>query len=438
MKYYYNILKKLIINITILNVLFFINAPAQSKENKNTLYAAVAKVNITPEEPVKMSGYGGRADQLSTGIRDSLYARAVVLKSNEKKLVLISTDVISPPTFFRKAILKESGLKSSELFLSAIHTHSGPTLVVDEEKGHPNNVKYTKSLKPKLITVIRKAFGNMESVQIGAGVGYSPIGINRRALHIDGSGHPTWSKSLVKLGRNPTGITDKEVLVMRIANSQGAAIGILFDYATHGTCLKDVNLRLSGDVLGVAEQFVERIIGNDVIAPVFAGASGDINPYLRGLTHFGTESGWIPEHVLQGTMLGEEVVRVYLDIKESLPADVIKTDFVTIELPGKEEKTLINEGTSNLTTPLNITAACIGEIGFIGFGCEVANEIGKTIKAASPFKYTFVITHCNGSSGYLSPEHLYREGGYEVENSHFAPGAAEIAIKKALGMLYSL
>jgi hypothetical protein len=55
-------------------------------------------------------------------------------------------------------------------------------------------------------------------------------------------------------------------------------------------------------------------------------------------------------------MLGEEVVRTFVDIKENLPAGMIKTDFVTIELPGKEVKTLRNEGTNNLTNKLNITA----------------------------------------------------------------------------------
>jgi len=138
MKYRFSVLKKLLVNITVLNILFFINAPAQSKENKSTLYAGVAEINITPEKPVKMSGYGGRADQLSTGIHDSLYARAVLFKSNDKKLVLVSTDVIRRLTFFREVVLKEFSLESSELFLTAINTHSGPTLVVDEETGHPN------------------------------------------------------------------------------------------------------------------------------------------------------------------------------------------------------------------------------------------------------------------------------------------------------------
>ena len=61
-----------------------------------------------------------------------------------------------------------------------------------------------------------------------------------------------------------------------------------------------------------------------------------------------------------------------------------------------------------------------------------------SIKAASPFKHTFVITHCNGAAGYLPPEHLYVEGGYEVESSPFAPKAADMVVKQAVKMLHEL
>ena len=87
---------------------------------------------------------------------------------------------------------------------------------------------------------------------------------------------------------------------------------------------------------------------------------------------------------------------------------------------------------------MNITAAKVGDVAFVGFGCEMCTEIGTAIKAGSPFKHTFLITHCNGTTGYLAPAHLYREGGYEVKSSPFAVPAADMVIKQALKMLYSL
>ena len=60
------------------------------------------------------------------------------------------------------------------------------------------------------------------------------------------------------------------------------------------------------------------------------------------------------------------------------------------------------------------------------------------IKAASPFKHTLLITHCNGATDYLPPARLYKEGGYEIRSSPFAPQAADLVIKQALRMLYGL
>ena len=85
-----------------------------------------------------------------------------------------------------------------------------------------------------------------------------------------------------------------------------------------------------------------------------------------------------------------------------------------------------------------MTAARVGDIAFVGLSGEVLTEIGMAIKAASPYKHTFVITHCNGAHGYLPPEHLYIEGGYEISSSSFAPKAADMVVKEAVKMLHEL
>ena len=413
------------------------------------LRAGTAKIDITPKKSVKMAGYRSRTG-LSTGVHDPLSARVVAFErapisqkdgemgtqSNGKRLVLVSTDLIGfssgTAEHFRKIILDEFELEPGELFLSAIHTHAGPSLTIDKKEGHPHNLEYTKSLEAKLVEVIRKSLNNMSPVHTGAGIGYSPVGANRRELRFDNSGN-----SSIRLGRNPYGPTDKEVLVMKLAKPDGVVVAALFDYATHATCLGGKNYIISGDVPGLAEQFVEKILGQDVIAPAFAGASGNIDPWFRVLPAINTEPGWVPEPVLLGTMLGEEVVHVLRGIEKVSGGGAIKTAFVTLELPGKPRNQVTMEKDCPPTS-LNITAARVGDIAFVGIGAEVLTEIGMSIKAASPYKHTFVITHCNGSAGYLPPEHLYIQGGYEIKSSPFAPQAADIVVKQATEMLYGL
>jgi hypothetical protein len=413
-----------------------------SRSDAGTLRAGLAKIDITPSIPVKLYGYASRKTY-SEGVHDPLTARVVVFENGGKRLILVSTDIGSYGSdvfnVFQKSIMEKYRISESELFMSTIHSHSSPILSLDAERGDPNNIEYTKALGNKILTAIGEAINNLRPVQTGSGVGYSPVGSNRREQRPDGS---------ITLGRNPYGPTDKEVLVMKIDNQDGTSFGALFDYATHSTALGARNMLISGDVLGLSAQFVEKILGAEVISPVFAGASGNIDPWYRVLPEFKNEPGWIPEPVLLGTLLGEEVVTVFRNIKDLKPGGKISTAFETLECPRKKpaeapggakpDRPMSREPQSE-TVPVNITAACIGDdVAFIGFNVEMLTEIGMEIKAASPFKHTFVITHCNGSSGYLPPAHLYKEGGYEINSTRFEIGSAEMVVKKALRMLYDL
>ncbi len=123
----------------------------------------------------------------------------------------------------RDAICDQFDLEPCEIFLSGTHTHSGPTPTLGED-GHPNNLDYTRSLKAKLLEATGQAVKNIGPMHMGAGRGYSPVGSNRREKQADGS---------VRLGRNPYGPTDKEVLVMKLTKPDGTPTAALFDYASH-------------------------------------------------------------------------------------------------------------------------------------------------------------------------------------------------------------
>jgi hypothetical protein len=430
-----NTKKVLIVLAVTLISLYTMGQPGKSTETPKGIRAGIAKVDITPEKPVELYGYSARKAP-SAGIHDRLYARAVVFDNNTDKIVLVSSDLGTYEgeafTIIRKSILDKFHLKESQLFLSAIHSHSSPVLYTDEKKDNLNNVEFTKSLQQKLLSVIGEAFNNLKPVNLGTGVGYSPVGSNRREMQTDGS---------ISLGRNPYGPTDKEVLVMKIASSDGAPVGAIFDYATHATSLGPDNLQVSGDVLGLAAQFVEKILGKDVVTPVFAGASGNIDPWYRILPGFNTEPGWIPEPVLLGTLLGEEVVHVFRDIHDLRSDGDIITSYSTIECRVRKsgENKNFTDDSSGKTIPVNITVARIGsDVAFVGVNVEMLTEIGMRIKSGSPFRHTFIITHCNGPSEYLAPAELYKEGGYEIESTPFGIGSADMVVKQSLRMLYDL
>jgi hypothetical protein len=423
-----------------LNVLFcaggLLLSVGLSFAQDNPLRAGTARIEITPTLPVTLAGYESRKE-LSRGVHDPLSARAVAFEQDSNHLVLVSIDNLGfyngTAEPLRQAILDACRLRPSELFLCAIHTHSAPTLTLNPEKGHPNNVQYTKWLQGKLVEVVRSALEQLAPVQVGVGSGSSPVGANRREVVQDDNG-----KTRIVLGRNPSLLTDREVQVLKITRTDRDELaGVLFAYSTHSTSLGPRNYVISGDVHGLAEQFLEKYLGAGVVTPGFAGASGNVDPWFRILPGFNTTNGWIPEPVLLGTMLGEEVAQVLGRIQKPATSGPIKTAIKTLQLPRKKS-TDEEAGATESPALFVMTAACVGDIAFVGLGGEVFNEIGKTIKTASPFPHTFVFTHCNGAAGYVPTSESYPEGGYEVQSSAFAPGADNRLADEAKQMLTEL
>ncbi|HVV74088.1 MAG TPA: neutral/alkaline non-lysosomal ceramidase N-terminal domain-containing protein [Verrucomicrobiae bacterium] len=398
------------------------------------LRAGLAKTDITPTQPVKMAGYESRKD-FSNGVHDPLSARALVFEQAGRHLALVSIDNLGfyndTAAPLRKAILDQCHLEPSELLLCAIHTHSAPTLTLDAATVSDANVEYTRSLESRLADLVSRAIQGTQPIQISLGRGSSPVGVNRREIVTDGT-----SRKIV-LGRNPDELTDREVQVMKLTRpGQDRAVGALFDYATHSTSLGPRNYLISGDVHGLAAQFLENYYGQGFIAPEFAGASGNIDPWVRVLPDFRTNNGWIPEPVLLGTMLGEEVARVLETSQRPVTNTVLASMFRTVELPGKPDTNGVSA--AGRTVPFNITLGRVGEIAFVGWGGEVFNEVGKRVKSSSPFSCTIVMTHCNGAAGYVPIRSSYAEGGYEVQSSPFGPGADEVLADATLEMLRCL
>ena len=94
--------------------------------------AAMAKVVVTPKEPVWMAGYAARKAPHEEVIQD-LYAKALAVEDEAgKRLVVVTLDLIGVPKTLRmemeKIVKEKHGIEPGELLMNASHTHSGPNL----------------------------------------------------------------------------------------------------------------------------------------------------------------------------------------------------------------------------------------------------------------------------------------------------------------------
>src|SRR5215467_1544227 len=95
------------------------------------LHAGAARVDITPPVGISMVGYYAR-DGVSIGVERPLTATALVLANPDRKIAIVSCDVIfiqSPAVEeVRSRIASAIGTEPGHVLVNCSHTHCGPTL----------------------------------------------------------------------------------------------------------------------------------------------------------------------------------------------------------------------------------------------------------------------------------------------------------------------
>ena len=88
----------------------------------------------------------------------------------------------------------------------------------------------------------------------------------------------------------------------------------------------------------------------------------------------------------------------------------------------------------NDTDPVKIrlTLLMIDRVALAGVSGEVFTLIAQRLKRESPFSHTVMVTHANGSSGYIPNDAAFEPVSYEVTASRLKPGCAETAIVNGL------
>ncbi|HLF33180.1 MAG TPA: neutral/alkaline non-lysosomal ceramidase N-terminal domain-containing protein [Cyclobacteriaceae bacterium] len=375
--------------------------------------AGFSKILITPADPVRMSGYAARKDPFK-GVHDDLFAAAAVFDDGTTKTCVITSDVISYAMDYvdetKSRIAKSTGIPAANILMSAVHNHGGPITRAYENDLSENEKKYIATLQDKLVQVVKEASDKIQPAKIGVGKGICKMNINRRSELADGS---------ISLGRNPYGICDQEVGVIRVDDMNSKTIGLMVNWPCHGTTGGQENYQITGDWPGATARELEKSLGSAVIM-VSAGASGDINPIYGPNDNFGDINS-------MGYILGREVKKVYDEIETKQANEL---EVVSQSLMAKGKKPSESRQPNVSLTPdgereIRLATMKIGNILLCGISGELFNEIGLKIKEDSPYKNTFIMTHCNGSSGYLCTDIAYKEGGYEPMVSRTMPGTAQ-------------
>ncbi len=426
------------------------------------LHAAVARANITPPIGIEMSGFAGRGR--SVGLGDDLLATALVLKAGRQRVALVALDLLYlDAEFVRRVcdlIARRTRIPADHVLLCCTHTHYGP-----ETGGHDGGparsmvAAYMADLRFKLVGVVREANANLKRATASVGCSTCDIGINRRERQRDGS---------IRLGQNPEGPVDRQVIVLRVDRPSGEPVACMVNFACHAVSQTHRGRLISADFPGYACDVVTELTGAECL--YLQGACGNINPVemKHGLD--------TPERL--GNRLGAAAVQAY-ETAEPIRATPIAAAHGQADLPAKtfaslkEARRAVADldaemgrlkatrahrgslhwcrlrldrartalGSLEAGEPLppveaGMWAVRLGELGIATAPGEIFCEIGQAVKGNSRFAHTMFVGYTNGSIGYVPVPEAYPEGGYEVSHaSRVGPDAAGIVTDTALRLL---
>ncbi len=393
--------------------------------------AGVARIDITPEGPIWMSGYASRK-QPSQGVLQRLWAKALAVEdARQGRAVIVTTDLIGLPRAVSDVVaarvLKQYGLPRAALLLNSSHTHTGPvvrpnlsTMYALDEENDRRIGAYTRELTDKLVAVAGAALGDLRPARLSYGAGSAGFAMNRREFTPKG----------VRLGRNPQGPVDHQAPVLRVDAEDGRLRAVLFAYACHNTTLTGEFYELSGDYAGFAQAEVEKAHPG-ATALFMALCGGDQNPEPRGTLQ------WAEAH---GKALAAEVSRV---LAGKLPplAGPLRSHFRLIELPFAAhsrdtfEKELKDSNPYRVRraqamlkayderrpvrrTPYPIQAIRFGKgLTLLALGGEVVVDYALRVKKEFGPDQIVVAAYSNDVMCYIPSLRVLKEGGYEAVDS---------------------
>jgi hypothetical protein len=410
----------------------------------------LARVKITPEQPVMLAGYASRTKPFEHVVTD-LYAKALALEDHQgRRVVLVTSDLIGFTAAVAEPICARVrdriGLPREQILLNAAHVHTGPSLSLDptpRDGRSPGDtqrtVAYTRRLQDQVVDLIVEAVGHLEPARLSWGTGVAHFVMNRREFTPSG----------VILGVNARGLADRTVPVLRVDSPDGKLRAVLFGAAVHNTTLIARHNDVCGDYAGYAQAFVEqRHPGAQAL--FLTGCAGDADPYPRGTMELAQA---------HGTTLGQEVCRV-LETKLRPVTGPLQVAFTRAELPLQEapsraelEKQAAGKNSVDAWIARQMLAtldrgaalptryACPftvwqfgSDLTLVGLPGEVVVDYVGLLEQALGPNQLWLAAYCNDVFGYLPSERVLREGGYETRGLYaggigrFAPEAQNFVV----------
>lgn len=398
----------------------------------------VARIDITPESPVRVSGYAARDKAETNKVLHRLSAKAIAFGSDEQRRSLfITVELLAIPRRITDKLVKQlgimTGISPEQIVISASHTHGGPEIGpllnhLQCRGDYPSQyhfsdslleldqlihlAEFTEMLSEKLVEVGLAALKNRKTSLVSWGQGELSFAVNRRT-----EGGPV----------------DQSMPLLRIMDLDGTLRAILINYACHGITLGPEFNEIHGDWMGEAQKVIEERYPG-VIALITIGCAGEAHPVKQGkvdyLREYSQEIVYNIDKLLQNPLQPLTSVPVARMKWVRLPFERVPDVGELIEMAkdttvqGYYARLALDRIQRGEVLPTAVdypiqTWVFDDKMVMVNMGGEVVVDYSIIVKRAFGAHRVWINAYSNDVSCYIPSKRILGEGGYEAETSMY-------------------
>jgi hypothetical protein len=399
-------------------------------------FVGVAKVDITPDYPIRLTGYAARKTE-SAGVAQRIWARALAIGSDrEGPAILLTVDNCGVPANVREEVVrrlkKAKRIAPDHVAICSTHTHSAPWVkgfapnifggpIPAEEQAHVE--RYTSELCDYLEKAALQALADRQPARLTRGLGTAAFAANRRT-----KGGPV----------------DHDLPVLFVSDPDGKLRAIFTSYACHCTTLGGDFNQICGDWAGYAADDLERDHPG-IIGLVALGCAADANPSPRPGLEFTKQHG---ESVTRA--VSEVLTNAQTPVAGKLSCRLKQFDLPLNTLPTRAEWEALAKDTNYIggharmnlarldrgeklptTVPYTVQTWTFGDnLAMVFLAGEVVVDYSLRLEREFDPSRLWVNAYANDVPCYIPSERILKEGGYEGggamvfydKPTRFAPG----------------
>lgn len=443
--------------------------------------AGYAQVDITPDFPCHLTGYGNDPARLSETVLDHIFMSCVAFTDEQDNTVLmIAADLLSAHDAvadeIRRQASERTGVPFDQIFVGASHTHSAPSMWT---KWVSSAQPFIDFMIPRTVACCKEAMENRKPAKLLLGSvetknmtfvkHYAAEHKETGEISFVGDQFGTFKDKFI-LGHATQ--ADETMYVLRVAREEDQDIVIVnWRGHPHFTCGYAAR-ELSSDYIGFFREELEQKTGAHAV--YFQGACGNLNTWTRikreGPVYTNRRDALIPfskklaEFAYKGYQIAEEIETGPIRTKNVVfkarvnhaqdhlieqAKEVSKHWYATYDdsvnrklayslgLRGHLQAGAIKRNYEmGETYDLPVNAIAIGDtLGMVTFPGEIFDILSVGVENQSPFDTTLMIGYCNHSLGYMPAAVTYEYTSYETDVTRNAQGVGEELMHEYVKML---